>query len=46
MIRTNYSSQTTESLIDLYEARIDALNRNIDKLKLIIKTQEEWNEKN
>jgi DNA polymerase III delta subunit len=39
MIKLNLSEQSTNHLIDMYEARIDALQNNIEKLKLIIKNE-------
>ena len=39
MIQLNLSKQSTEHLVDMYEAGIDALQNNIEKLKLIIKNQ-------
>ncbi len=38
MVQLNLSKQSTEHLVDMYEARIDALQNNIEKLKLIIKS--------
>ncbi len=38
MVNLNLSSQSTEHLVDMYEARIDALQNNIEELKLIIKS--------
>lgn len=39
MIKLNLSEQSTNHLIDMYEARIEALQNNIEKLKLIIKNE-------
>ena len=39
MVELNLSKQSMQQLTDVYEARIDALQNNIEKLKLIIKNQ-------
>ena len=36
MVKLNLSEESTNHLVDMYEARIDALQKNIKKLKLII----------
>ena len=38
MVNLNLSSQSMQQLSEMYEARIDALQNNIEKLKLIIKS--------
>ena len=39
MVNLNLSQQSMQQLNDVYEARIEALQNNIEKLKLIIKNQ-------
>ncbi len=39
MVELNLSKQSMQQLTDVYEARIDALQNSIEKLKLIIKNQ-------
>ena len=36
MVKLNLSEESTGHLVDMYEARIEALQKNIEKLKLII----------
>ncbi len=36
MVKLNLSEESTGHLVDMYEARIEALQKNIKKLKLII----------
>jgi len=36
MVKLNLSEESINHLVDMYEARIDALQKNIEKLKLII----------